>query len=65
MKKQAKDVKKGETILLAGKSCAVLEMEISDIGKHGKSKVRLELLTPENEKIVIIRPAEYPVEVAG
>lgn len=63
MKKQAKDIKKGDTIILAGKNCKVLEIELSDIGKHGKSKVRLELSTPENEKLVIIRPENYPVEI--
>lgn len=62
MKKTAKDIKKDDKVIIAGKECRVLDVEISDIGKHGKRKVRLEILTPENEKMVIIRPADYPIE---
>lgn len=63
MKKLAKDIKKDEVILIAGKKCKVLDIEISDIAKHGKSKVRLEIVTPEQEKLVIIRPADFPMEM--
>lgn len=62
--KPAREIKKDDVIKVAGKKCKVLGIEISDIGKHGKSKVRLELLTPENEKLVIIRPDDYPFDVA-
>ena len=62
MKKQAKDVKKGDSINLAGKKCMVEEVEISDIGKQGKRKVRISAITPSNEKIVIIRPEDYPFD---
>jgi translation elongation factor P/translation initiation factor 5A len=63
MKKQAKDLKKGDKILIAGQACLVNELEISEIGKQGKRKVRIEALTEKQEKIVIIRPEDYPFEV--
>ena len=62
MKKQAKDLKKGEKIKIADKVCIVEEIEISDIGKQGKRKVRIIAITPENQKIVIIRPEDYPFD---
>jgi len=60
MKKLAKDITKGDKIDIAGKPCVVEELELSDIGKHGKRKVRIVAITPENEKIIIIRPDDYP-----
>jgi translation elongation factor P/translation initiation factor 5A len=62
MKKQAKDLKKGDKISMAGQVCTIGEMEISDIGKQGKRKVRLEILNEKNEKLVIIRPEDYPFD---
>lgn len=63
MKKQAKEVKKGNNIQIAGKTCVVETFEMSDIGKHGKRKCRIEAKTPEGEKIILIRPEDYPIEV--
>jgi len=60
MKKQAKDVKKGDKIKIAGKEFVVKEVEISDIGKQGKRKIRIE--ASGEEKIVIVRPEDYPIE---
>ncbi|MBS3099187.1 hypothetical protein J4462_03165 [Candidatus Pacearchaeota archaeon] len=60
MKKQAKDIKKGDKIKIAGKDFIVEELEISDIGKQGKRKVRIE--ASGAEKIVIVRPEDYPFE---
>lgn len=62
MKKQAKDLKKGDKITLAEQECLVDSIEISDIGKQGKRKVRIEATTKSNEKIVIIRPEDFPVD---
>ena len=62
MKKQAKDLKPGENINIAGQICKILNTELSDIGKQGKRKCRLELLTDKNEKIVIVRPEDYPFD---
>jgi len=63
MKKLAKDLKAGDKIMLAGQKCNVLSIEISDIGKQGKRKVRIEVLSEKNEKIIIIRPEDYPFDV--
>ncbi len=63
MKKLAKDLKKGDTINLAGKKVKVMSIEISDIGKQGTKKCRIEAVTPEGEKIAIIRPEDYPFDI--
>ncbi|MBI2043081.1 hypothetical protein HYT25_01695 [Candidatus Pacearchaeota archaeon] len=63
MKKQAKDLKKGEKIKIAGKSFLITEFEISDIGKQGKRKVRIVASEETGEKIVLIRPEDYPFEL--
>ena len=62
MKKQAKDLKKQDKVNIAGQECIVEEIEISDIGKHGKRKVRIAVISPNNEKIVLIRPEDYPFD---
>jgi translation elongation factor P/translation initiation factor 5A len=63
MKKQAKDLKKGEKIKLSDKICTIEEIEISDIGKQGKRKVRIIALTEKKEKIILIRPEDYPIDL--
>jgi len=62
MKKQAKDLKKGDTVIIAGQKCIIESIELSEIGKHGKRKCRIEAKTQNNEKIVIIRPEDYPLD---
>lgn len=62
MKKQAKDIKKGDKIKILDKIWIVETIEVSDIGKQGSKKCRLEL-SNGSEKMAIIRPAEYPFEV--
>jgi len=70
MKKKAKDLKKGDKIKISGKICTIEEIEFSEVGgkgsmaeKQGKRKCRIEAKTKEGERIVIIRPDEYPFEV--
>jgi len=63
MKKLAKDLKKGEKIILAGQACVVQDIELSEIGKQGKRKCRIEAATEKGEKIVIIRPEDFPFEI--
>ncbi len=62
MKKQSKDLKIGDKILIADQKCIVEEIEISDIGKQGKRKCRIAAKTEKGEKVVIIRPEDYPVD---
>jgi len=60
MKKLAKDLKKEDKIEIAGETGIVESIEISDIGKQGKRKCRIAVVLPNKEKIVIIRPDDYP-----
>jgi len=60
MKKKANELKKGDKIKLAGQEGIVEAIELSDIGKHGKRKCRLEVRLPNGEKTIIIRPEDYP-----
>lgn len=62
MKKQAKDLKGNDKIKIAEKIFKVIELEISDIGKHGKRKVRMVLESDSREKLIIIRPEDYLFE---
>ena len=61
MKQLAKDIKKGDKILLAGNEGIVEEVEISDLGKQGTKKVRL-IVSTKDGKITVIRPDNYPIE---
>ena len=63
-KKQAKELKKGDKIKLAGKPCVIENVEISELGKQGKKKVRLELRAENSERVVVIRPEDYPFEIS-
>ena len=70
MKKKAKDLKKGDKIKIAGKLVVIEEIEFSEIAgkgsmqdKQGKRKCRIEARTSEGERVVVIRPDEYPFEV--
>lgn len=62
MKKQAKDLKKGDKIKIANKDFLVDEIEISEIGKHGKRKVRVVAVSITGEKMIVIRPEDYPFD---
>lgn len=64
MKKKAIEVKKGDTIKIGGESLVIEEVEISDIGKQGTKKVRIVTKKANGEKMVIIRPEGYPMDVA-
>lgn len=63
MKKLAKELEKGDKIKAAGRIFSIEVIEFSEIGKQGTRKVRLELLNEKKEKIVIIRPEDYPFEL--
>ena len=63
MKKLAAELKKGDTISIIGQNFLIEEMEISDIGKQGKRKVRIVAKNSKDEKTVIIRPEDYPFEL--
>lgn len=60
MKKKASDLNKGDKILLGGEVLTIVGTEISDVGKQGTKKCRLEAKKANGEILVIIRPADYP-----
>ena len=62
MKKPARELKKGDKILMASQEYLIEEIEISDIGKHGMRKVRIVALSPSQEKMILIRPEDYPFD---
>ena len=62
MKKQAKDLKIGDRIRVAGKIAVIKEFELSDIGKQGSKKCRIVAEMDNTEKVVIIRPDNYPFD---
>ena len=59
-KKKASELKKGDKLNIAGKEAIVDEIEFSDIGKHGKRKARIVLKTKDSQKLIIVRPEDYP-----
>lgn len=64
MKKKACEIKKGDRIKIAGKVCIVEETESSDIGKQGSKKCRMVAKDEKGERITLIRPEDYPIELA-
>lgn len=60
MNKKAKDLRKGDEIKIAGEGFIVEEIEFSDIGKQGTKKCRIVAKRQNGEKIVIVRPEDYP-----
>ena len=63
MKKLARDLKKADKIKIADQEYIVENIELSEIGKHGKRKVRIEAKNNKGEKIVMVRPEDYPIFV--
>ena len=57
MQKKAIDLKPHDIILVEGKKLKIEKIEKSDLGKHGKIKVRIEALDGK-EKIILIRLSE-------
>lgn len=63
MKKKAREVKKGEHVLIGGEPLEITEIELSDLGKQGTKKVRIVAKKKSGESVVIIRPDDYPLDV--
>ncbi len=61
MRKKAIELKKGDTLILGAEKLKIIEIETSDISKQGTKKVRIVAEKSDKEKVVIIRPADYPV----
>ena len=57
--KKAKELKVGDEITIAGEKVIISAVEVSDIGKQGTKKVRIEAKKANGDKIVVIRPEDY------
>lgn len=63
--KKASAIAKGDKIILAGEKLTVQSVETSDIGKQGTKKIRIEAKKTNGEGVAIIRPADYPMQMAS
>jgi len=63
MKKKAEALKKGDRFAIGQENLTVESTELSDIGKQGVKKCRIVALKSNGEKLVLIRPSNYPFEV--
>lgn len=64
MKKKASEVRAGDLLIVGGERLKVLTFEMSETSKQGAKKCRLEAQRASGERVVFIRPADYPLEVA-
>ncbi|MDP4012397.1 MAG: hypothetical protein Q8R00_02220 [Candidatus Nanoarchaeia archaeon] len=63
-RKKANTIKIGDKVTIEEEICTVKKVEVSKIGKHGKSKVRIEADNQKGETKVIIRPSDFEVEIS-
>lgn len=63
MKKKAEELKVGEKISLGEELLKIEEIELSDVGKQGIKKCRIVASKSNGEKIVVIRPSNYPFNI--
>lgn len=65
MKKKASEIKVGDVLTIGGEKIKVVAVEHSDISKQGTKKTRIEAKKQSGEKIVLIRPADYPLDATS
>ena len=61
--KKVIDLKPGNYIWYNGKVYRVVSIETSKTGKHGSAKARVEAISFDGDKVVIIKPTQDPIEV--
>lgn len=60
----ANNVQKGNSIILEGAACRVVDVEISKPGKHGHSKVRISAVgLVDEKKRIVVMPGHDNIEV--
>ena len=59
----AKNLKKGDKVVINLMNLIVENVEVSKIAKHGKPKCRIEALTKNNEKKVLIVLADDEIAI--
>ena len=52
---EIKDLKENDVFILEGEEYTVKKIEVSKIGKHGRSKVRVEVKTKSGDDKILIR----------
>ena len=62
MKKKAEDLKKGDKISIGPEILSIESIELSDVGKQGVKKCRIIALRSSGEKVVLVRPSNYPFD---
>lgn len=62
-RRKANQIQVGDKVVIEDQVCIVKKVENSNIGKHGKTKVRIEAENSKGEVKVVIRPSDYDVEV--
>jgi translation elongation factor P/translation initiation factor 5A len=63
MEKQLKDLKPGEKIKFEDNEYVVKNVEVSNIGKHGRSKCRLVVLTKNKEEKILVRLSDMKTQL--
>lgn len=63
MEKQLKDLKPGEKIKFEDNEYTVKSVEVSNVGKHGRSKCRLVVLTKNKEEKVLVRLSDMKTQL--
>jgi len=61
--KKVIDLKPGNYIWYNNKVYRVVGIETSKTGKHGSAKARVEAISFDGDKIVLIKPTQDPIEV--
>ena len=62
VKKEVKDIKEEDSVVINKVKYKVKKVEFSQIGKHGKSKARLELVDEQGKEIVLVKLTDDSVE---
>ena len=63
MKKKAEELKKGDKFAIGPEILSVETIELSDVGKQGVKKCRIVALKANGDKVILVRPSNYPFEV--
>lgn len=63
MKRKAEELKKGNKFAIGSEILSVDSIELSDVGKQGVKKCRIVARKINGEKVVIVRPSNYPFEI--
>ncbi len=60
---QAKDLKKGNKIVMDGMNFTIINIDVSKIAKHGKSKCRIEAVDNRKQKKVFIVLSDQEIQL--